>query len=175
MIWTTAPRSEVDTGPRVPDAVSTVTAAVGAALLLAAVIVLSDGELPRTTLTVLIAAVGAVGGAALLDRTGGRSLGAILAIAGFVGALVAIGARLIIIVDSAGTSIEPDLWAVIASGHHRRDRHHGPARDEAHHGRGADRGHRRRGLLGGAALLHRGGAAAARSRRAATTCARSSP
>ena len=117
MIWT-APRPDVDTdtGPRVSDAVSAVTAAVGAALLVAAVIVLSDGELPRTTLTVLIAAVGAVGGAALLGSHRWRSLGAILAIAGFVGALVAIGARLIIIVDSAGTSIEPDLWAVIALG-----------------------------------------------------------
>ena len=63
MVWT-AQRLDVDIeiGPRVPDAVSTVTAAVAAALLVAAVVVLSDGELPRTTLTVLIAAVGAVGG-----------------------------------------------------------------------------------------------------------------
>ena len=117
MVWT-AQRLDVDidTGPRVPDAVSTVTAAVAAALLVAAVVVLSDGELPRTTLTVLIAAVGAVGGAALLGSHRWRSLGAILAVAGFVSALVAIGARLIIIGDSAGTSIEPDLWAVIALG-----------------------------------------------------------
>ncbi len=117
MVWT-AQRLDVDidTGPRVPDAVSTVTAAVAAALLVAAVVVLSDGELPRTTLTVLIAAVGAVGGAALLGSHRWRGLGAILAVAGFVSALVAIGARLIIIGDSAGTSIEPDLWAVIALG-----------------------------------------------------------
>jgi hypothetical protein len=93
-----------------------VTAAVGAALLLDAVIVLSDGELVRTTLTTLIAAIGAVVGAALLGSQRWRSLGAILAVAGFVSVLVSIGARLIVVVDSAGTSIEPDLWAVIAVG-----------------------------------------------------------
>ncbi|SFR87410.1 hypothetical protein SAMN04487846_0156 [Microbacterium sp. cf046] len=91
-------------------------ALAGAALLLAAVVVLSDGQLARTTVTATVAAVVAVGGAALLGSERWRSLGAVLAVGGFVASLVAIGARLIIVFDTAGATVEPDLWAVIALG-----------------------------------------------------------
>ena len=96
--------------------IATALAAAGAALLLAALVVLSDGDLVRSTVTTIIAAVAAVGGAALLGPRRWRGLGGVLAVGGYLGALVAISARLIIIFDTAGSSIEPDLWAAIALG-----------------------------------------------------------
>jgi hypothetical protein len=96
--------------------IATAVAATGAALLLAALVVVSDGGLVRSTVTTIIAAAAAVGGAALLRRRRWRGLGAVLAVGGFLGALVSISARLIIIFDTAGSSIEPDLWAAIALG-----------------------------------------------------------
>lgn len=96
--------------------IATAVAATGAALLLAGLVVLSDGELVRSTVTTIIAAAAAVGGAALLGRRRWRGLGTVLSVGGFLGALVAISARLIIVFDTAGSSIEPDLWAAIALG-----------------------------------------------------------
>jgi hypothetical protein len=105
MIFTAASR---------PIVIATVIAGAGAALLVTTVMVYGDGALDRATLTAIIAATAAVGGAALLGLQTWRGFGAVLAVAGLVGAIVAIAARFIVVAGSADTSIEPDLWAVIA-------------------------------------------------------------
>ena len=112
MVWTTASLPEETAVPHIP----TVVGAAGAALLIAMTVVESDGDVARTTLTATIAAVAGVGGAALLALSRWRGLGSVLAIAGLLGALVAIGARLIVLQGSEGASIEPDFWAMIAIG-----------------------------------------------------------
>jgi hypothetical protein len=127
LIWTSSGR--LAAGPPLPAdypeaaarsgntiGLTTAVAGAGAALLVAAVIVLSDGELVRTTVTATVAAILAVGGAALIGSPRWRGLGGVLAIAGFLGALIAIGARLILLLPTASASIEPDLWAAIALG-----------------------------------------------------------
>lgn len=112
MIWKAASR----TADEKTSALPTVMAVAGAALLIALVIVQSDGELVRTSLTATLAAAVAVGGAALLGLERWRGLGAVLAVSGLIAALTAIGARLIILAGTAASSIEPDFWAVIALG-----------------------------------------------------------
>jgi hypothetical protein len=86
-------------------------AAAGTVLLLATVIMLSDGAPWRTLVTVGAAALIAVGGAALLPSGRWRSLGAVLAIGGVSVALASIATRLIVVSPEAGSSIEPDGWA----------------------------------------------------------------
>ncbi len=112
MVWSAASRPDEPAAPHIP----TVVGGAGAALLIAMTVVESDGEVARTTLTATIAAVAAVGGAALLGLPRWRGLGSVLAIAGLLGALVAIGARLIILQRADSASIEPDFWAMIALG-----------------------------------------------------------
>ena len=96
--------------------IATALAAAGAALLLAALVVLSDGEIARSAVTTVITATTAVGGSALLGGRRWRGFGGVLAVSGLLGALVVISARLIIVSGTAGSSIEPDLWAAIALG-----------------------------------------------------------
>ena len=112
MVWSAASRPDESASPHIP----TVVGGAGAALLIAMTVVESDGEVARTTLTATIAAVAAVGGAALLGLARWRGLGSVLAIAGLFGALVAIGARLIVLQGVESASIEPDFWAMIALG-----------------------------------------------------------
>ena len=112
MVWAVASLSADETQTRIATGIG----GTGSALLVALIIVESDGEVVRTTLTATCAAVAAVGGAALLGFPRWRGLGAVLAVSGFVGALIAIGARLIILGRDDGATIEPDFWAVIALG-----------------------------------------------------------
>jgi hypothetical protein len=108
MVW----RSETDAA-RWP---TTVLAAAGAALTIAAVFDHADGELMRTALTAVIAGIVGVGGALLLRWARWAPLGAVLAIAGVVAALLAVGARFALVATTPSPGIEPDVWAVAGTG-----------------------------------------------------------
>ena len=112
LIWTSGSRPGDASAGRVATGIS----AAGATLLVAMTIVVSDGEVARTTLTTAFAATAGVAGAALLALPRWRGLGAVLAVAGLVAAHVAISARLIVLQGADSASIEPDFWAVIALG-----------------------------------------------------------
>ncbi|WP_171013123.1 hypothetical protein [Microbacterium sp. 2FI] len=97
------------------NAPSTVIAAAGAALLIATAIVFGDGDLARTVITVSVAGVVGVGGAALIGLERWRDWGSVLAVAGFAGAVVAIASRIFELARFVGdvVAIEPDLWALV--------------------------------------------------------------
>ncbi|MFE1646472.1 SCO7613 C-terminal domain-containing membrane protein [Microbacterium sp. P01] len=106
-----------------PPIASTVLAGAGAALLVATTVVQAarasgsaDDDLPRTAITVLVAAVAGVAGAALLRLPRWRGLAAVTALGGLLGATIAAGLRFVAVADLAPVGIEPDLWALAGAG-----------------------------------------------------------
>lgn len=93
---------------------STALAAPAAALLVAVVFVQSNGELVQTSLTAILAGAIGVGGAALLRWRRWTGIGAVLAVAGLIAALIAVGSRFALVAGDAG--VEPDLWALVGVG-----------------------------------------------------------
>ncbi|MHC2998163.1 SCO7613 C-terminal domain-containing membrane protein [Microbacterium sp. HJ5] len=90
--------------------------AAGAVLLVVTVAVGADGGLARTAITALVGGVVGVGGARLLGRQRWAGLGAILAVAGLAGALIAVAARYLDVLIAVDPGIEADLWAVAGVG-----------------------------------------------------------
>ena len=71
---------------------------------------------PGRQLTAAVAGAIGVGGAALLRWRRWAGLGVVLAVAGLMAALIAIGARFVVVSAAGGAGIEPDLWAFAAVG-----------------------------------------------------------
>ncbi|WP_344058579.1 SCO7613 C-terminal domain-containing membrane protein [Microbacterium pumilum] len=99
-----------------PPIASTALAGAGAALLVGVVTVQSEGELVQASLTAVIAGTIGVGGAFLLRWPRWAGLGGVLAVGGLIAALVAIALRFAQVATLAGTGVEPDLWAVAGVG-----------------------------------------------------------
>ncbi len=108
MVW----MSDDDTAPLA----STGLAAAGAALVVAVVFVQSDGELVQTSLTAMLAGAVGVGGAAMLRWRRWAGVGAVLAVAGVLAALLAAGTRFARLAASGDAGIEPDLWVLVGVG-----------------------------------------------------------
>ena len=108
LVW----MSETDAAPRA----STALAAAGAALLLAFVVVQSEGDAVQASLTATVAGVIGLGGAALIRWRRWARLGAILAVAGSLAALIAVGRRFTAIAGIAGSGVEPDLGVTAGVG-----------------------------------------------------------
>ena len=108
MVW----MSDEDTAPLA----STGLAAAGAALVVAVVFVQSEGELVQTSLTAMLAGAVGVGGAAMLRWRRWAGVGAVLAVAGVLAALLAAGTRFARLAASGDAGIEPDLWVLVGVG-----------------------------------------------------------
>jgi hypothetical protein len=93
---------------------ASVLGAAGAALLVVVVATQPQGDLVTTTVIAAIGGAVGVGGAAVLGLERWRRLGAVLAVAGLVVAVVACGIRFLWVAADPG--LEADLWAVAGAG-----------------------------------------------------------
>lgn len=108
MIWMAEPEARVTR--------ATWLAAASAALLVLDVGLHLDPDLTRTSLTVVTAAVIAVGGAAMLQWPRWAPLGGVLAVGGTVAAVLAAGYRYAVVLADSASGIEPDFWAIVGTG-----------------------------------------------------------
>ena len=108
MVWMAEPEE------RMP--LPTWLAAASVALLLLDVGLHVDGGLTRTTITVIVAGVIGVGGAALLRWPRWAAIGAVLSIGGVVAALLAVAGRYFLVAADASSGVEPDFWATVGVG-----------------------------------------------------------
>ena len=105
MVWMADPEE------RMP--LATGLAAASVALLVLGVGLQLDGGLTRTTITVIVAGVIGVGGAALLRWPRWAAIGAVLSVGGVAAALLAVAGRYVLLTADAGSAAEPDFWATV--------------------------------------------------------------